>query len=76
MSLSTTEAAELVGVSPFTVRSWVARGYLRPVRPNAKPALYAEADVVECRYQRMSRAEHDTLDARWQQILADSASTA
>lgn len=71
-TLTTSEAAELVGVSPFTIRSWVARGYLRPVRPRAKPALYLEVDVVECRYERMSRAEHDTLDTMWREVLAHS----
>jgi excisionase family DNA binding protein len=69
-TLTITEAAELVGVSPFTIRSWAARGYLRPVRPGAKPARYLEADVIECRYERMSRAEHDALDALWRQVLA------
>ena len=64
------EAAALVGVTPFTISRWVDRGYLTPVRPNAKPVLFHEADVVECKHDRMSRAEHDTLDALWQEVLA------
>ena len=71
-TLTTTEAAALVGVSPFTIRRWVDRGYLTPVRPGAKPSLFLEADVIECRYERMSRAEHDALDTLWQQVLAHS----
>lgn len=71
-TLTTEEAASLVGVSPFTIRKWVTRGYLRPVRANAKPSLFREADVVECRYERMSQAEHDRLDALWAQVVASA----
>lgn len=72
MTLTTEEAATLVGVSPFTIAKWVTRGYLRPVRPGAKPSLFREADVVECRYERMSQAEHDRLDALWAQVVASA----
>ena len=65
MILTMTEAAELVNVSPFTIRGWVARGYLHPVRPNAKPLLFREADVVDCHLERQSKARHARLDAFW-----------
>lgn len=69
-TLTKLEAAELVGVSPFTISRWVDRGYLTPVRPNAKPVRFLEADVVECKHDRMSKAEHDTLDDLWHEVLA------
>lgn len=71
-TLTTSEAATLVGVSPLTIRSWMNRGYLRPVRANAKPVLFREGDVVECRYERMSQAEHDRLDTLWAEVLASA----
>lgn len=70
--LTTDEAAALVGVAPATVQSWVRRGYLTPIRRNAKPVRFREVDVVECRYQRMRQTEHDTLDAIWAQVVAGS----
>ena len=65
MILTMTEAAELVNVSPFTIRGWVARGYLSPVRPNAKPVLFREADVVTCHLERQSKSWHARLDTLW-----------
>jgi len=65
MILTMIEAAELVDVSPFTIRGWVARGYLHPVRPNAKPLLFREADVVTCHLERQSKTWHARLDTLW-----------
>ena len=65
MTLTMIEAGELVDVSPFTIRGWVARGYLHPVRPNAKPLLFREVDVVTCHLERQSKTRHAQLDALW-----------
>jgi len=66
-TLSTTEAAELVGVSVRTVESWVARGYLapcnrHPTRTMTWEARYLVADVIECAHDRRPRTWHDRLD--------------
>lgn len=68
--LTIDEAAEHAGVSIYAIRRWVDRGYLAPVRPGAKPSLFRDQDVAECRYERMSQAEHDALDALWAEVLA------
>lgn len=70
MTLTTEEAAALVGVSPHAIRRWVDRGYLRPVRANAKPVMFRETDVTECAFERISRTRHDTLDAIWAEVVA------
>lgn len=70
MTLTVQQAADLVGVSAHTIRRWVDRGYLKPLRPGAKPSLFLERDVIECRYERMPRTEHDALDALWADVLA------
>lgn len=72
MTLTTQEAAALVGVSPHTIERWVDRGYLSPVRLGAKPSLFLERDVVECRFERMPETEHRALDTLWAQVLAQT----
>lgn len=56
MSITTAEAAALLGVSPITLRSWVQRGQLRPLRPGARPLRFYEDDVVEIQHARRSPA--------------------
>lgn len=69
--VTTAEAADSVGVDPFTIRQWVARGYLRPLRAGAKPLMFRETDVVECSLGRTSKAQHARLDRLWAQVLAE-----
>jgi excisionase family DNA binding protein len=68
--LTIPDAAALVGVSPRVIRSWVARGQLRPIRPGAHPLQFRERDLVACAAARMSRAEHGRLDTLWAQVVA------
>jgi excisionase family DNA binding protein len=69
-TLTIEEAAALVGVSPHAIRRWVACGYLKPVRPGARPLMFDEWDVTECKHDRMPQTVHDTLDAIWADIVA------
>jgi len=69
-TLTYIEAAALLGISPFTVKSWRTRGQLWPVRENGKPLLFRESDVLRCHRERMSQAMHERLDALWAEILA------
>lgn len=46
--LTTTQAAERVGVKPGTIRQWQARGHLTPAIPagdGARANLYARQDI-------------------------------
>lgn len=56
MSITTGEAAALLEVNPVTLRSWVQRGQLRPLRPGARPLRFREDDVVEIQHARRSAA--------------------
>lgn len=50
-------AAALVGVSPSTIRMWVARGHLKPQTPGARP-LFRVRDVLTARRRKTRRAKH------------------
>lgn len=62
MTVTTQEAAAVVGVSEVTVRQWYLRGLLGPVREGAKPLRFRLDDVVECDVRRRPRSWHDRLD--------------
>ena len=66
------EAAVQVGVSEATIRSWVLRGYLEPVRRGAKPLRFHEEALTKCAFERMSKSERDRLDRLWGKVLAIS----
>lgn len=82
MSVTTAEAAALVGVSVRTVQGWVAKGYLAPCNPLPRGraraqhwvSRFVESEVVECAHARRSKAWHDAVDeiARtWRLALED-----
>lgn len=66
VTVTTREAAEMVGVSVRTVEQWVRRGYLTPCNrtDGARPrvAKYLATEVIECAHDRRSRAWRDRLD--------------
>lgn len=55
MTVTTEEAAEIADVSPITIRGWVLRGDLEPVRRGAKPLRFHYDDVA--RVQREKRSD-------------------
>lgn len=68
MTVTTDEAAEIAGVSAATIRQWVLRGYLEPVRRGARPLRFEYDDVARCQRERRPNAwrqRHADLAERW-----------
>ena len=70
ITLAISEAAIQCGVTEATIRKWVMRGHIEPVRRGAKPLRFDESALARCAAERMSSAEHARLDALWTQVLA------
>lgn len=52
-AVSTRDAATLAGVTPATIRTWSARGYLAAVtEPGKRPQLYRVQDVLKAARRR------------------------
>lgn len=58
MTVTTEEAANFAGVSPATIRSWVMRGWLEPVRRGAKPLRFDYDEVARVQHEHRSEAWH------------------
>lgn len=71
-TLTIEQAAHLVGVSTWTVRKWVQRGYLRPVRiVLGGESRFIEGEVVDCAEARRSKraqARLDEMTRQWQAV--------
>ena len=64
--LTAEQAAALIGVPSSTVRTWVQRGQLVPIRPG----LYASDEVIECCLARTPAPVRARLHAAWCELVA------
>lgn len=65
MTVTTEEAAQIVGVKPATIRRWVMAGELRPVRQNAKPMRFIEHEVTRVAREHRDSRRHARAVKRW-----------
>lgn len=68
MTVTTDEAANIAGVSAATVRGWVLKGWLEPVRRGAKPLRFEYDDVARVQRERRPAtwlARHAEAQNRW-----------
>lgn len=78
-TVTTREAAALAGVSPATIRSWVAKGWLAPLPvldPSRRHHLFKPDEVVRCEHDhrsRVRRAQFRRAKTQFEQVL-DKAS--
>lgn len=56
MTVTTDEAAIIAGVPAATIRQWVVRGDLEPVRRGAKPLRFHYEDVARVQREKRPRA--------------------
>lgn len=70
MILTTTEAAEEIGVTPFAVRKMVERGELRPLVPGARPLRFCILAVADAQVRRLREDQRRRLDALAERFLA------
>ncbi len=69
MTITTTDAAELLGVSESRVRHMAREGKLTPLNPGSRPLAFREAEVVEWEYQhRRGKAGLARLAERWRHL--------
>lgn len=72
MIVTTDEAAEIAGVPAATIRKWVMRGDLEPLRRGAKPLRFSYADVAAVQASKRSkawRARHEAMSDRWASVV-------
>jgi excisionase family DNA binding protein len=57
MTITSTEAAEILGLTTSSIRALVRRGKMAPVRPGAHPLRFMREAVIELEWTRRSPAE-------------------
>ena len=57
MTITSTEAAAILGLTTASIRSLVFRGDLAPVRPGARPLRFVREAVIELEWRRRSPSE-------------------
>ena len=67
MTVTTEEAAEYAGVSPATLRGWVLKGWLEPVRRGAMPLRF--------HYEDVARAQREHRTGAWERRHSEAVET-
>lgn len=71
MSITTTEAADMLRVSTTRVRRMVMEGKLHPLVPGARPLAFREADVVEYELAHRKNRDHiSRLAEQWRALAS------
>lgn len=68
MTLTSTEAAEALGIKAPALWKLVERGRLVPIRPGAKPLTFWAKDVYDLQVERRTLAEIAEHDALWAEV--------
>ena len=76
MTLTITEAADVLGISARTIRSWYDRGNITPVTVGVHPLRFYARDILACQAARVSNTKHTRLDTLWAQVVASTPSDA
>lgn len=74
-TLTTDQAATHLGIDPVTVRRWVMKGWLTPIRRGVHPLQFRYVDVETARVARKPASWHDRLDelaTRWERACLES----
>ena len=72
--VTTPEAAAMANVKPGTIRLWVLRGRLEPLKRGARPLRFRASDVHQCIALSRSDAHRERLEAL-AQAWADTPET-
>jgi excisionase family DNA binding protein len=65
VTLTSSEAAEVLGVTVLTLRQWVHRGKLTPITPGARPLEFWAADIYDLQVAQRTPADIAWQDALW-----------
>lgn len=76
MIVTTEEAASIAGVSPVTLRQWVMRGDLEPLRRGARPLRFDYDEVARVQASKRSAEwlrRHDEARMLWLEAQSGEA---
>lgn len=62
LTVTTEEAARILGVTPGMVRQLVMKGKLHPLKPKARPLRFRKSEILELEMSRRPQSESDWLD--------------
>jgi hypothetical protein len=68
VTLTSAEAAAVLGIGTTGLRDLVHRGRLAPITPGARPLTFHAADVYDLQVARRSAAERAWQEALWTEV--------